>query len=65
MCFAKDKRGELLKANPKMKVPEMGKELGAAWAKCADKSKYQALAVKDKQRYEAEMTKYKTASREE
>jgi len=65
MCFAKDKRGELLKANPKMKVPEMGKELGAAWAKCADKSKYQALAVKDKERYEAEMTKYKTASREE
>jgi len=65
MCFAKDKRGELLKANPKMKVPEMGKELGAAWAKCADKSKYQALAVKDKQRYEAEMTKYKAASREE
>jgi len=61
MCFAKNKRGELLKANPKMKVPEMGKELGAAWAKCVDKSKYQALAVKDKERYEAEMTQYKKA----
>jgi len=59
MFFAKEERPAVLKAHPDFKVPEIGKELGARWAKCKNKSKFEGLAVKDKARYEAEMKKFK------
>merc|ERR1719189_3130791 len=59
MFFAKEERPAVLKAHPDFKVPEVGKELGARWAKLGDKSKFDGLAAKDKARYEAEMKKYK------
>ena len=59
MYFAKEERPNVMKDNPDFKVPEVGKELGARWAKCSDKAKFEALATKDKARYEAEMKKYK------
>merc|ERR1712200_27607 len=59
MFFAKEERPKVLKDNPSFGVPEVGKELGARWGKLADKKKFEALAAKDKSRYEAEMKKYK------
>ena len=59
MYFAKEERPAVLKAHPDFKVPEIGKELGARWAKCGNKSKFEGLAAKDKARYEAEMKKVK------
>merc|ERR1711973_617593 len=59
MFFAKEERPKVLKDNPSFSVPEVGKELGARWGKLADKKKFEALAAKDKSRYEAEMKKYK------
>jgi len=59
MFFAKEERAAVLKAHPDFKVPEIGKELGARWAKCKNKSKFEGLAAKDKARYEAEMKKVK------
>jgi len=61
MFFCKDKRPALAKENPKDGITEIAKMLGKAWGKvsAADKKKYQAMAEKDKARYEKEMKKYK------
>jgi len=42
-------------------VGEVAKELGRRWNECTEdqKSKYEALAAKDKARYEKEMKAYK------
>lgn len=47
--------------NPEYGVGDIAKELGRRWADAspATKSKYEAMAEKDKARYEKEMTAYK------
>merc|ERR1712226_1357278 len=59
MFFGKEERPKVMKDHPNFTVPEVGKELGARWAKVTNKKKYEDLAAKDKARYEAEMKKYK------
>ena len=46
---------------PDASVGEVAKELGRRWNECTDdqKSKYEALAAKDKARYEKEVNVYK------
>ena len=53
MFFSKDMRTSVTEANPTWKVPDVARELGARWNNCQDKSKYEALAIKDKKRYES------------
>ena len=58
MFFSQEQRPAVLKANPNIAFGEVGKKLGEAWAKCKDKSKYEAKAAADKKRYDAAMAKY-------
>ena len=53
MFFSKEERSSVTEANPTWKVPDVARELGARWNNCQDKSKYEALAIKDKKRYES------------
>jgi len=59
--FLADKREEVMKANPDLKVTELSKRVGEMWGKISDKEKekYNELNRKDKERYEREMASYK------
>ena len=56
LLFANDNRPKVKKANPDATFGDLGKLLGEAWnnVNAADKKKYNALAEKDKARYERE-----------
>merc|ERR1711890_2828 len=58
--FAGDERPKVVAANPSASIGEIGKELGARWAKAsgAVKAAYQAKSDKDKARYAAEKAKF-------
>jgi len=58
--FAKDERGRVVAANPSASIGEIGKELGARWARASAsvKAAYQAKSDKDKARYAAEKAKF-------
>jgi len=51
-CFCNDERPKVKAAHPNYTVGEIAKELGRRWETCSNKSKYEALAAKDKARYE-------------
>jgi hypothetical protein len=53
-------RPQIKAKNPSFGVADIAKELGVAWKKLTDKekSKYEELAKKDKERYEKEKAKY-------
>lgn len=59
--FCNDERPRVKETIPDSSVGEVAKELGRRWNECTDdqKSKYEALAAKDKARYEKEMNAYK------
>ncbi|KAL3265608.1 hypothetical protein HHI36_009812 [Cryptolaemus montrouzieri] len=59
--FSNDERGKVKAQNPEYGVGDIAKELGRRWADAdpETKGKFEALADKDKQRYEKEMTAYK------
>lgn len=59
--FCADERAKVKAAHPNFSIGEMGKELGARWAKIggAAKVEYEEKAKKDKARYEAAMKAYK------
>jgi len=59
--FCADERPKVRATRPDASVGDIAKELGEKWKVCpADlKKKYEALASKDKQRYERESTAYK------
>lgn len=57
--YCAEERPKVREANPSYSVGDVAKELGARWAKVTDKTKYDALAAADKQRYEAEMATYR------
>jgi len=61
MMFANERRPELKKANPNLKITEMGSELGKIWKTFSpeEKKKYEELAARDKARYLKEMATYK------
>lgn len=59
--FCNDERGKVKMLNPEFGVGDIAKELGKRWSDAGPecKSKYEAMAEKDKARYEREMTAYK------
>lgn len=59
--FCQEERGKVRAANPDLTVGDTAKELGRRWAEVttAQKGKFEALAQKDKKRYEAEMKVWK------
>jgi len=59
--FSNDERGKVKGANPDYGVGDVAKELGKRWGETESdvKRKYEAMAEKDKARYEREMTAYK------
>lgn len=58
--FAADERPKVVAANPSASIGEIGKELGARWAKASGgvKAAYQAKSDKDKARYAVEKAKF-------
>ena len=60
MMFCKEKRGEVVEANPTANVAQIGKLLGEHWRAMSDKDKekFRSLADLDKVRYEKEMEGY-------
>ncbi len=62
MFFCDEHRGKHIdrykKANEKVKISEVAKELGAAWGKLKNRSKYDKLAATDKARYAEAMYEY-------
>merc|ERR1711992_257567 len=61
--FARDERPKVKAANPSASIGDIGKELGARWAKCpaAAKAGYEKKAGALKVKQQAEMAKYKAA----
>jgi len=59
--FCNDERPRVKVVLPDSSVGDVAKELGRRWNDCTEdqKSKYEALAAKDKARYEKEMGAYK------
>ena len=51
-CFCNDERPKVKATHPNMPVGDVAKELGRRWEVCTNKAKYEALAAKDKARYE-------------
>jgi hypothetical protein len=60
--FCNDERPRVKETMPDTTVGEVAKELGRRWNDCTSeqKSKYEALAAKDKARYEKEINVYKS-----
>lgn len=60
--FCNDERPKVKETMPDSGVGEIAKELGRRWNEVTDdtKSKYEALAAKDKARYEKDMKAYKS-----
>ena len=60
MCFCKEMREKLLKESPSISVPEVGKECGRKWKEISpsQKSRYEQMALKDKERFKTEMAEY-------
>lgn len=59
MYFSAEYRGKVSAANPSAKITDVAKILGEQWktVTAAEKSKFEAMAAKDKARYEAEKGK--------
>ena len=59
-AFTADKRDEVKRKNPDLKMTEHAKILGDMWRKMSDKDKkpYMDMVEKDKKRYEQEMELY-------
>merc|ERR1711977_622587 len=67
MFFSKDAREEVKSENPDVSFGQIGKLLGAKWASLGDeeKSPYNEMASKDKERYEQEKAAYEDKPKEE
>lgn len=58
-CFSGEERGKVKAKFPDYTVGQIAKELGERWKNCSNRAKYEALAAKEKQRYDEEMAEYK------
>ncbi|XP_036333472.1 FACT complex subunit Ssrp1 [Rhagoletis pomonella] len=65
MLWLNETREQIKKDNPGIKVTEIAKKAGEMWKEMKDKSKWEELAAKDKQRYQDEMKDYKPTASEE
>lgn len=61
MFFANEKRPDLIKKYPEMKIGEIGKKLGEMWKNLDDDKKepYKQKAIQDKERYKQELANAK------
>lgn len=59
MVWLNEKREEIKKDNPGIKVTEIAKKGGEMWREMKDKSIWEEKAAKDKERYTNEMKNYK------
>jgi len=59
LYFCEEKRPAVRTAHPEYKMGDISKELSRQWEACGDKSRYEARAAADKQRYEREMGDFK------
>lgn len=57
--FCNEERTHVKAAFPTYGVADVAKELGRRWEKCPDRTPFDALAAKDKLRYQKAMTAYK------
>jgi len=59
MFFCQDRRADIVKKHPDLKVTEVAKKLGIAWGKLStsDKKPYEKDAAADKVRYQKEKKK--------
>lgn len=60
MLYSGEVRPKIRASNPDMPITEVAKVIGARWAEVSDeeKAKFQALAAKEKRRYETAMETY-------
>lgn len=58
-CFSNEERSKVKAKYPDYTVGQIAKELGERWKTCPNKSKFEGLAAKEKERYEEEMAEYK------
>lgn len=65
MLWLNETREQIRKDNPGLKITEVAKKGGEMWKELKDKSKWEDLAAKDKQRYQDEMKDYKPTASEE
>ncbi|EDW77123.1 uncharacterized protein Dwil_GK22092 [Drosophila willistoni] len=59
MLWLNETREQIKRDSPGIKVTEIAKKGGEMWKELKDKSKWENLAAKDKQRYQDEMKNYK------
>jgi len=57
--FCNEERSKVKAIHPSYGVGDVAKELGKRWEVCPNKPKFEAMAVKDKERYEKEMAVYR------
>lgn len=58
-CFSNEERQKVKAKFPDYTVGQIAKELGERWKTCSNRAKYEALAAKEKQRYDEEMAEYR------
>ncbi|ESN95018.1 hypothetical protein HELRODRAFT_157726 [Helobdella robusta] len=61
-CFSNEERAKVKAEFPSLSIGEVAKELGKRWEVCKNKDKYEAMAAKDKERYEKEKASYNGGS---
>jgi len=66
LFFSQDKRPELKKSNPNVKVSVLSKILSEAWKKLAPSQRtiYETMANADKERYQRQISSYKNGKAE-
>jgi len=63
--FCGEARGVVKTEMPELSTTEVSKELGKRWEACTERSRFEQLAVKDKERYAKQMEEYKGAGPDE
>jgi len=58
MFFCDDKRPDVKKKHPDLKMTDVSKKLAELWKECHDKKPFEAQAAKDKERYEKAKKEY-------
>jgi len=62
MFFCNEERPKVKGENPDMKIGDIAKVLGEQWKTCSKKPQFEQMAMKDKERYAAEMKLYKAGT---
>lgn len=57
--FCGEARGQVKAEMPELSTTEISKELGKRWEACTERTRFEQLAVKDKERYARQMEEYK------